>query len=90
MANILTIILVAIAVLSITHKMNQIEATMRVHDTRINHISKKSGKLYVDMFRVKEAMGMNQYTGEQIAVRKIVPPHPALYKWRPFGYRAAP
>ena len=90
MANILTIILVTIAVLVVVHKMNEIEVTIREHDTRISHISKKNGKLYVDMFRVKEAMGMNTYTGEQLAVRRIVPPHPALYKWRPFGYRAAP
>ena len=89
-ANILTIILVTIAVLVVVHKMNEIESTIREHDTRISHISKKNGKLYVDMFRVKEAMGMNTYTGEQLAVRRIVPPHPALYKWRPFGYRAAP
>ena len=90
MANILTIILVALAVLSITHKMNELETTMRQHDTRISHISKRSGKLYVDMFRVKERIGMNHFTGEQLAVRRIVPPHPALYKWRPFGYRHAP
>ena len=73
-----------------THKINEIEATIREHDVRMSHISKKTGKLYVDMFRVKEAMGMNEYTGEQLAVRKLVPPHPALYKWRPFGYRSAP
>ena len=90
MANILTIVLVTIAVLVMVDKINQIDEKMREHDTRISHISKKTGKTYIDMFRVKEHLGMIEYTGEQLAVRKIVPPHPALYKWRPFGYRHAP